>query len=360
VTAERILVTGLGGAVGVQLARQLTGLANGTELVAVFSSARSRRRFLDLAEPDLCAVLQAEVCDLTDERQTVELGRVLGRAEQTLAVHAAANTSWTLPLADALRANVYATRNLAQLVRDSSVQARMVYVSSAFTAPEGWTYRNTYEQSKALAERLLRAEYPDLDPSVFSCSLVVGHSRTGEITRFHGLYPLLRVLDGYEVPAVPGDRAHRLDIVPVDWVADELLRLLVELRGGGPARDVVAAAGDAAPTMQELVERAVAVLNRHRMRDGRGPLPEVAVLTMRQWEFLRRSLDAWQVSQVPMPNPRVLDRVLAAYRPYLLNGRVLPPSGTASRVPLFAEYLDGVVSYWSDSVRRRDRVPSPA
>ncbi|MFD8498254.1 SDR family oxidoreductase [Amycolatopsis sp. NPDC059657] len=355
-TATRILCTGLGGVVGTELSTRLAGFAGAAEVVGVFSSPESRLRFLDGADPVLRGFLRAEVCDLTDPAQTAALAAVLGTAERTVVVHAAANTAWTLPLAVAMTANVEATRNVADLARASSGSARMIYVSSAFTSPENWLYRNTYEESKARAERMLRAEYPDLDVSVFSCSLVVGHSETGAVARFHGLYPLLKFIEGYEVPVVPGDRGRRLDIVPVDWVADELCHLLAEAVAGESPRDVVASAGAGAPKLPELIAGVAETVNRRRDAEGRPRLPEIAVFSMRQWDFLRRSLVVWQAGTASLPPARILDLLMDTYRPYLEDDRVLPPSGVSAPAPAFTGYLPAVVDYWLDRTSRAGRL----
>jgi nucleoside-diphosphate-sugar epimerase len=358
VAADRVLYTGLSGVVGSELSTRLAAVAAGSEVVAVFSSRESRHRFLDRSDPALRGFLRAEVCDLTNAAQTAELAGALGRTERTVVVHAAANTAWTLPRPVAIAANVDATKNVAELVRRTSATARMIYVSSAYTSTGNVTYRNTYEESKACAERMLRAEYPDLAVSVFSCSLIVGHSRTGAVARFHGLYPLLRFIENYEVPVVPGGRDRRLDVVPVDWVVDELHRLLIEVVAGGPPRDVVASAGVDAPLMPELLGQVVKAVNRRRASEGRPLLPEITVFSMRQWDFLRRSLDIWKPGNISLPAPRILDLLLRNYRPYLEDDRALPPRGVGSLAPPVSTYIPQVVGFWLDHAARSSRMVS--
>ncbi|MDG4794543.1 SDR family oxidoreductase [Micromonospora sp. WMMD1082] len=361
---ERILVTGLGGAVGTALAARLPALGGSAELVGVFSGERSRDRFLATADPALTAILRAVVCDLTDETATRRLADELGGCERALVVHAAANTAWTLALPEAVRANVVATRNVSELARATARRARLIYVSSAFTHTTDWIYRNSYEESKALAERMLRVDYPDLATSVFSCSLVVGDSGTGAITRFHGIYPLIAAIERFDLPVVPGEAANRIDIVPVDWVADELLGLMVDVRAGATPRDVVAAAGDAAPTLTELVSGVVAALNRNRALRGTAALGPASVLGLRQFDFLRRSLTVWRDGARGVPDLRLLDRLIASYRPYLRDGHARAPFGVSRPAPSYLDYLDPVVTYWLSTTvppaRREIAVPATA
>jgi hypothetical protein len=314
--SDRLLVTGLGGAVGSELAPRLVALAGEVELVAVFASERSRARFLANGDPALMNVLRVEVCDLSSDRDTHALAGRLPRVQHTLTVHAAIN------------ATVHATRNVAELTRNTSERANFLHVSPA---------------GKTGAERMLRADFADLTPSVFSCSIVVGHSRTGVISRFHGLYSWLRLMDHHEIQVVPGGRDRRVDIVPVDWVADELAGLIGDLLAGGEPRDVVASAGPAALLLPELIARVGEALNDERRNDGRKPLREISVLGFRQWDFLRRSIDSRGVA---MPAARVLDFAIGAYRPYLADDRVLAPVGTVQPLPAASTYLDQVVSYW--------------
>ncbi|MEU6357209.1 SDR family oxidoreductase [Streptomyces sp. NPDC047072] len=358
-SGARLLVTGIGGAVGGGLAEVVAQRGPWSEVVGVFSGERSRDAFLATAPEAVRARIRPVVRDLADPRATAALARELAPAQRTVVVHAAANVSWTASLEAARLGNVEITRNVADLARALGVGTRLVYVSSAYTATDGWEYRNTYEATKAEAERLLRADYADLGPVVFACSLVVGHSRTGVIGRFHGIYPLLGLIERHEPPLLPGGRDRRIDIVPVDWVATELAALLERVLYEGPVGDVVAAAGPAAPRLGELVTGAVAALDRARAAVGRAPVREVTLVPFRRWEFLRRSLDAWQVRGIPMPDKALLDRLIGVYRPYFEDDRVLPPSGTTTVCPPWPEYLDASVAHWF-ARRAAGRTRAPA
>lgn len=355
----RIIVTGAGGAVGSEFLARLAERAPGARIVGVFSTPASAAAYLARAPRAVAAVLTAEVCDLTDDASTRALGDRLGSAPGTVLVHAAANVSWSASPEAAHAGNVLVTRRTADLARRLG-DTRFLYLSSAYTALDAPAYRNTYEETKAEAERMLRGEYADLDASVFSCSLVVGHSATGAISRFHGIYPLLGLVERYAPPFLPGDRDGLIDIVPVDWVADELCALTEELASGGPAREVVASAGEAAPRLADLVTAVVVALNRVRRADGRPELADVPLVPYRRWDFLRRSVDAWNVTDIRLPNRQFLDRLIGIYRPYMENAHARPPLGTTTASPHWSGYVDGAVAYWQAAhARRPARVAQP-
>ncbi|KPI03536.1 Male sterility domain-containing protein [Actinobacteria bacterium OK074] len=348
INGTRILVTGAGGAVGSEFLARLAERSPGARITGVFSTRASADAYLARAPRAVAAALTAEVCDLTDDASTRALADRLGPAPGpggTVLVHAAANVSWSATPEAAHTGNVLVTRRTADLARGLG-NSRFLYVSSAYTALDAGQYRNTYEESKAEAERMLRREYADLDPSVFACSLVVGHSATGAISRFHGIYPLLGLVERYEPPFLPGDRDGLIDIVPVDWVADELCTLTEELASGGAARDVVASAGEAAPPLADLVAAVVTALNRARRAEGRPELPGVPLVPYRRWDFLRRSVDAWKVTEIRLPNRQFLDRLIGIYRPYLENAHARPPLGTTTASPHWGDYVDDAVEYW--------------
>ena len=184
----------------------------------------------------------------------------------TAVVHCAASISFTLPLEDARRINVEGTREIVKLAieaRSRGVLDRFVHVSTAYVAGDrvgvvsehdgnvGQGFRNTYERTKLEAEEIVTDS--GLPAAIVRPSVIVGDSATGWTQAFNVIYFPLQAFARGLFPTVPGDPGARLDIVPVDTVADALLELLRgPVRGG--AFHVVA--GDQAPTNAELATMA--------------------------------------------------------------------------------------------------------
>lgn len=197
--------------------------------------------------------------------------------EVTEIVHCAASISFTLPLSEARAINVGGTESVLELARriaDHGSLRRVVHVSTAYVAGRhrgrfaerdlyiGQEFRNTYEQTKAEAELLVDAAARDLPIVTVRPSIVMGESDTGWTPAFNVLYWPLRAFDRGLLPAIPAKPANRVDVVPVDFVADAIVHLLREpsdVRGA-----VHATAADAAPTAEELVALAAQTLGRDR------------------------------------------------------------------------------------------------
>jgi long-chain acyl-CoA synthetase len=179
-------------------------------------------------------------------------------------VHCAASVQFTLPLEEALKINLDGTREILDLAGRADGLDRFVHVSTAYVAGDregvyredefdvGQRPRNTYEQTKLAAE--LHVEGSGLPgTSIVRPSVVVGDSRTGWTPAFNVIYWPLQAFARGLFPVVPGEPDARLDIVPVDTVADALLELVEGPRRTG-AIHVVAA--DEAPTATELASLA--------------------------------------------------------------------------------------------------------
>jgi nucleoside-diphosphate-sugar epimerase len=147
--------------------------------------------------------------------------------------HCAASIAFDLPLDEAREINVDGTRAILDLAREAGAR-RFVHVSTAYVSGThsgvftedmlGTDFRNTYEQTKCEAEQFV-AETPGMDVAIARPSIVMGESGSGWTPVFNVLYwPLRAFARGLfaRVPALPDGR---VDVVPVDYVADAIFKL---------------------------------------------------------------------------------------------------------------------------------------
>lgn len=180
-------------------------------------------------------------------------------AEVETVVHCAASVSFVLPIEEARRINVGGTAALLALAARAPRLQQVVHVSTAYVAGErtgrafehegdvGQAARNTYEQSKLEAEALVADS--ELPIVVLRPSIVVGDRRTGWTPAFNVIYWPLQGFARGLLTSVAADPEGRVDIVPVDAVAEALLEL-GRRRGERGCFHLVA--GDGAPTCSEL------------------------------------------------------------------------------------------------------------
>jgi long-chain acyl-CoA synthetase len=157
------------------------------------------------------------------------------------------------------------------LAADAHNLDRVVHVSTAYVAGDragtyheheadiGQRHRNTYEQTKLEAERLVIDS--TLPAAILRPSIVVGDSQTGWTPAFNVIYWPLQAFARGLFPCVPGDPDARADIVPIDAVADALHELVVGNRRSGTYHVV---AGENAITASELVALAADTFGKSR------------------------------------------------------------------------------------------------
>jgi thioester reductase-like protein len=260
--------------------------------------------------------------------------------EASLVVHCAASIAFDLPLEEARRVNVEGTREVLDLAREAAGRGaleRVVHVSTAYVAGEregrlrederdvGQRHRNTYEQTKLEAEQLVANS--GLPTSVLRPSIVVGDSRTGWTPAFNVIYWPLRAFARGMLKVVPADPDGRVDIVPVDRVADALLELV---RGRGRGGWFHAVAGDDAPTCRQLAGMAARAFGREAPR------------------FVQ-----------PGEDPEA-DRNAGVFAPYFRMRSVFDPGrgrALAAAPPPFADYFERLMAYARDA--RWGKRPSP-
>lgn len=262
-------------------------------------------------------------------------------------VHCAASVSFDLPLEESRMINVIGTERMLVLARTLPRLERFDAVSTTYVAglrddlvreadlEHDRGFHNSYEQSKHEAEQLLRRAMEQLPIAVHRPSIVVGDSRTGKTGAWKVLYWPLKVIARGLLPAVPYDPECRLDIVPVDFVADAILALANDpaTLGGtfhlaaGPSRDA---------NMADFMAAVFRKLGRR---------PPLRVRPMAWRKVVRPAL-----ARLPSKKLRRTLRTGLAYRPYLElrlrfdtteADRAL--SRTSVRCPAVLEYIDTII-----------------
>jgi nucleoside-diphosphate-sugar epimerase len=262
-------------------------------------------------------------------------------------VNAAADTRWTQRPEDARRANVASVEALASLVGPGT---HVVHVSTAYAvgrrgggaSPALEDYRNSYEWSKAHAERYVRALFPRL--TIVRPPLIVGRRTDGRAARFSGMYTLLRGVALSSVPAVVALPDAYLDVIPVD----DLAALIADVAcspGHGAGEVVTLAGGDRAPRVERALEVILGAFNAWRARRALPAIAMPRLVSPDSWSrfllpFARQHLSARQL--------RILD-LLAEFQPYLA---LTEPLHATHPVGDVESCLRASVRHWADANAR--------
>ena len=245
-------------------------------------------------------------------------------------VHAAANVRFDSSLDDLRRTNVLGTANVLTLARAAHADhglERALHVSTAYVAgrrtgeigeedlSDRSGFDNDYERTKYEAERLVREAAMDLPVTVARPGMIVGDSRTGEIATFNTFYVLLRRYLTHPTHFVPVSRKLRVNIVPVDHVADAIVQLLMDPRAEGRTVHLTAPR-ESLPTAAELV-RAVRTWARAELGIR---LPKPVLVPFPRVPWPRRAGDRLDVLLPYLRERRTFrrddaDRLLGPYEP---------------------------------------------
>lgn len=258
-------------------------------------------------------------------------------------VHTAANTRWTMSAEEATAANVATVRALQTLV---SGDTHVVHISTAYAvglrgdveSTELDDYRNTYEWSKAHAERVARETFVSL--TIVRPPLIVGRRGDGRAARFSGMYTLIRGLTLGTVPAIVSDPDARFDAIPVD----DLCHLLADLAGGHKTSEqatLTIAAGEAAPTVGESIRALVGSLNIWREQHGHMALPCPPFISPESWNRFFRPF----VQDHLRPRQLLTLNLLRSFEPYLA---VVDPIQADYTVNEILPCLEASARYWAE------------
>ena len=183
-------------------------------------------------------------------------------------VHAAADIRLGAPIDELRSVNVEGTRNalaVAEAAHRDHGLGRFAHVSTAYVAggragnvseeqlSDEFGFLSPYEQSKYEGEVLVREAMPRLPVSVFRPGMVVGTTEDGYIKTFNTLYYPLRLYLSGRMKVAPISPAQKVNLVPVDHVAEGIGRLTFEPRAEGRTFHLVSSPGSQ-PTVGDMVE----------------------------------------------------------------------------------------------------------
>jgi thioester reductase-like protein len=279
-----VLLTGATGFVGMELLARY--LERGERPVAVIVRAADDSAARERVDGVLANLFGARagwyarrVTAVAGELTSPRLGLDAARwdrlaAQVSTIVHSAASVSFTLALEEARAINVEGTRHVLALARRAEELGgleRYAHISTAYVAGTfagrfherdvdvGQGFRNSYEQSKFEAERLVRS-HAGLPFTILRPSIVVGDRHSGWTAAFNVLYWPLRALARGLFPAIPASEAAPVDVVSIDYVADAIHSLCESAGGLGQTYHLTA--GPQASTMGEIVSIASGYFRR--------------------------------------------------------------------------------------------------
>ncbi|MHB1294536.1 MAG: SDR family oxidoreductase [Anaerolineae bacterium] len=271
-----VLLTGATGFLGTQVARRILRETDGPLWVLVrgedADNARRRLERLWWDWPELAGAIGGRVQVLCGDTAMPRLGLAESAYEElvrsiTHIVHAAADLRLNAPLNTLRHTNVEGVANVLELARAVHRHhglVRLAHVSTAYVAgrrtgdvPEqelsdAWGFASAYEQTKFEGESLVQAARDELPISVFRPGMVCGDSQTGAIRTFNTFYAPLRMYLTGKLRVVPGSPDYRVNLVPVDYVAEAIARLTLDARAEGLTFHLTAP-HEALPTIAEMV-----------------------------------------------------------------------------------------------------------
>ena len=195
-------------------------------------------------------------------------------------VHAAASVSFRSTAdGEPWETNTEGTRRLLELCGKLGIQD-FHHISTAFVCGEHpepvfetehsseQVFRNEYERSKHAAEALVR-EQRSIRATIYRPSVIVGDSQTGYTQTYQGIYRFLELADrlaqsekGVRKRMLPlrlpftGDEQRNL--VPVDWVAQAIVRLMCQTGSTGATYHLTT---PNPTTVRDITEVAIAELD---------------------------------------------------------------------------------------------------
>lgn len=295
-----VFLTGATGFLGTQIARRLVKMENCSIIVLVRGSDDGSAK-MHLARawwewPELLKLIEddKEVAKGADDLSNTQTNEVQGLKDKkiqfvrgdiskerlglekdlyedlvgkiTHIIHTAADLRLNAPMEELRKINVQGTLNVLKLGQDAHLNhgiQRFSHVSTAYVAGgrEGYVdedsltdeygFLSNYERSKFEGE--LEVKKFNLPVSVFRPGMVVGDSRTGYVKTFNTVYTILRLYLNGKMRIVPVSPSLRINLVPVDYVADAVTDLTFDPNAEGQNFHLTTPC-KSLPSVKELVD----------------------------------------------------------------------------------------------------------
>lgn len=359
-----ILVTGGTGTLGRELVRRLAVESSTPRVVVLSRSARDP----DPGFPSGIRVVQGDLLAGPGMGLSASVREELS-ADVTDILHCAAETRFTLPLEEARAINVGGTRSLLEFAEGCPSLRRIGCFSTVYVAGQrtgrfteddledgGSGFVNSYEQSKNEMEREIRERMGDLPIAVYRLSTLIGDSTTGAVTGFNAFHHALRLLYLGLAPMIPGDPAHRIDVVAVDHVADAACWLFGRRFEAGRTYHLCSGP-ERSSSLAELIDAVVEAFHRFRPEWRRRGIERPAIVDLPTYELFARSVEetgneillratrAVQGFAYQLAYPKTFDR----------NATEATLEGSGLRPPPVLEYLPKVVRWCLENEWRTTR-----
>ena len=238
-----IFISGGTGFLGTELCARLLEVCDSPVYVLVRASGEAeayhRLRGAWQHAPALYEAIGVRACPVPGDLEKAGLGLDPAVAETlracvTHVFHVGAEVGFRRSGATLTSVNREGTRNMLAFAASLAGLARFVHISTAYVAgqrsgvireddPVGTAFSGLYEKSKAEAEALVRKS--GLPFVVCRPGMIVGDSKSGWARNFNTVYYVLKQMLLGKLPVLPVKRGQRLNVIPVDVVAQAVARL---------------------------------------------------------------------------------------------------------------------------------------
>jgi nucleoside-diphosphate-sugar epimerase len=273
-------------------------------------------------------------------------------------VHCAADTTFNRRLAEARATNVDGTQAVLDFARRCPRLERVACFSTVYVAGKttgcfsesdiGGTdgFVNSYEQSKAEMEAVVRAAMPELPIALYRLSTIIGDSRTGEVRGLNAIHHALRLLYQGLAPMVPGNEAAPVDLIPVDYAADASHHLIERAFTPGATYHLCSGASRSA-ALGALLDATLAAFQRYRPAWRRRSIARPAIVDLDTYQLFVRSVEE-AGNEVLLQATRAVQAF--AYQlayPKVFDTRVADAALARAHIepPLVLDYYDRVVRW---------------